>query len=138
MCRTRGHADTHWIRAGYVSDTPRGVSLTIYMVNDFGYGSNMIRTRLEWREEMADGGSGSRLQQKEEGRRREKGEGGRGEDESGALGRWERVGAEGRGVGGRGEHEEVGSQKRQLVLSSLIQIRHSYISRCVVVNIAFP
>ena len=87
VCRTRGHADTHWIRAGYVSDTPRGVSLTIYMVNDFGYGSNMIRTRLEWREEMADGGSGSRLQQKEEGRRREKGEGRRREKGEGRRGK---------------------------------------------------
>ena len=29
VCRTRGHVDTHRIRVGYVSDTPRGVSLTI-------------------------------------------------------------------------------------------------------------
>ena len=29
VCRTREHADTHRTRVGYVSDTPRGVSLTI-------------------------------------------------------------------------------------------------------------
>ena len=42
-CPCVGHADTHRIRAGYVSDTPRGVSLTIYMVNDFGHGSGTAR-----------------------------------------------------------------------------------------------
>ena len=29
VCRTRGYADTHRIRVGYVSNTPCGVSLTI-------------------------------------------------------------------------------------------------------------
>ena len=83
MCRTRGHADTHRIRAGYVSDTPRGVSLTIYMVNDFGHGSDTARTRLDYsdgerRWEAVDLVPGFN--------RRKKGEEGRGEDESGAWG----------------------------------------------------
>ena len=88
MCRTRGHADTHRIRARYVSDTPRGVSLTIYMVNDFGHGSNTVRTQLDYsdgerRWEAVDLVPGFNRRKKEEGRR-EKGEGG--EDESGAWG----------------------------------------------------
>ena len=90
MCRTRGHADTHRIRARYVSDTPRGVSLTIYMVNDFGHGSNTVRTQLDYsdgerRWEAVDLVPGFNRRKKEEGRR-EKGEGRRGENESSAWG----------------------------------------------------
>ena len=78
MCRTRRHADTHRIRVGYVSDTPRGVSLTIYMVNDFGHGSITVRTRLDYsdgerRKEAMDLVPGFNRRKKEEGRRGKRG-----------------------------------------------------------------
>ena len=105
-----------------VNDTPRGVSLTIYMVNDFGHGSDTARTRLRHGSIIVMGrGDGRRwiwFQASTEGRR-EKGEEGKmsrvlGEGGESRGGGWVGVAGESEGggwVGGgdRGEHEEVGS-----------------------------